>query len=129
MSQKHQIPRIENLLKLGVISTACFVLIGCASFQPNVLSQGEMKSQTRADTEAIRQNVEPLTGPLTMDQAIARALKYNLERRARMMEEALVMGQLDVSKFDMLPKIMAQAGYLSRDVSRFTIRRFCMCPR
>ena len=120
MSQKQQIPRIENLLKLSVISTACFVLIGCASVQPNLLSQGEMKTQTRADTEAIRQNVEPLNGPLTMNDAMARALKYNLERRARMMEEALVMGQLDVSKFDMLPKITAQAGYVSRDVSRFT---------
>jgi outer membrane protein TolC len=51
---------------------------------------------------------------------MARALKYNLDRRARMMEEALAMGQLDVGKFDMLPKIVAQAGYSSRDRSRFT---------
>ena len=120
MSQKQQISRIENLVKLSAISAACFVLIGCATVQPNVLTQSEMKNQTSADTKSILQNVEPLNGPLTIDEAMARALKYNLDRRARMMEEALVMGQLDVSKFDMLPKIMAQAGYLSRDVSRFT---------
>ena len=51
---------------------------------------------------------------------MARALKYNLDRRSKMMEEALAMGQLDVSKFDMLPKIMAQAGYAYRDRTRFT---------
>jgi outer membrane protein TolC len=120
MEHKKQASHIEKLLKLSVVATACVLLIGCANIQPNALSQGDMQNQTRADAEAIRQNVEPLNGPLTMDEAMARALKYNLERRARMMEEALVMGQLDVSKFDMLPKITAQAGYVSRDVSRFT---------
>lgn len=120
MKHKEQTSRIEKLMKLSIISSACFVLIGCANIQPIALSQGEMQSQTKLDAETIRQNIVPINGPLTMDEAMARALKYNLERRARMMEEALVMGQLDVSKFDMLPKITAQAGYMSRDVSRFT---------
>lgn len=120
MKHKEQTSRIEKLMKLSIISSACFVLIGCANIQPIALSQGEMQNQTKLDAETIRQNIVPINGPLTMDEAMARALKYNLERRARMMEEALVMGQLDVSKFDMLPKITAQAGYMSRDVSRFT---------
>ena len=68
----------------------------------------------------MRKDVEPIRGPLTLDEAMARALKYNLDRRTKMMEEALAMGQLDVSKFDMLPKIMAQAGYAYRDRTRFT---------
>lgn len=120
MNQKQHFSRIEKYLKLSAISTACILLVGCASIAPSALTQGDMQNQTRVDAEAIRQSVEPIKGPLTMDEAMARALKYNLERRARMMEEALVMGQLDVSKFDMLPKITAQAGYISRDTSRFT---------
>lgn len=120
MNIKKQNSPLENLMKLSVISSACFLLVGCVSVEPRALSQGDMQTQTRLDTEVIRQNVEPISGPLSMDEAMARALKYNLERRARMMEEALVMGQLDVSKFDMLPKITAQAGYISRDTARFT---------
>ena len=68
----------------------------------------------------MRKDVEPITGPLTLDQALARALKYNLERRAKMMEEALALNQLDVSHYDMLPKLVAQAGYASRSVDRAT---------
>ena len=74
----------------------------------------------KQDAQAIRKDVAPITAPLTLDEALARALKYNLDRRARMMEEALAMGQLDVSKFDMLPKVMAQAGYSRRSEPRFT---------
>ena len=79
-----------------------------------------MQEQQQSDTRAIQAAVEPLQGPLSLEEAIARALKYNLDRRVRMMEEALAMGQLEVSKFDVLPKVMAQAGYASRDRARFT---------
>jgi outer membrane protein TolC len=79
-----------------------------------------MQAQQQKDSENLRKDVEPITGPLTLDEAMARALKYNLERRSKQMEEALALGQLDVNKFDMLPRVMAQAGYASRDKSRFT---------
>jgi outer membrane protein TolC len=36
------------------------------------------------------------------------------------MEEAIAMGQLDVTKFDMLPKLLAQAGYTWRDTDRIS---------
>lgn len=117
---KKQHHTIQKFIQLSAVSSACLLLVGCASIQPNALTQNEMRDQTQADAAVIRQDVMPINGALTMDEAMARALKYNLDRRARMMEEALVMGQLDVSKFDMLPKITAQAGYVSRDVSRFT---------
>jgi len=58
--------------------------------------------------------VIPIKAPLSLEEAIARALKYNLERRSRMMEEAIALNQLDVSHYDMLPKLVASAGYSSR---------------
>lgn len=106
--------------RLSAVAIVCLVTVGCASVQPVALSPQDMQTQQQKDAENMRKDVEPITGPLTMDEAMARALKYNLERRSRMMEEALSRGQLDVSKFDMLPKIMAQAGYTERDTARFT---------
>jgi outer membrane protein TolC len=53
-------------------------------------------------------------------EAMARALKYNLDHRTRMMEEALAIGQLDLSRYDMLPKLTAAAGYSWRDNERIT---------
>ena len=111
---------LHQTVRLSLVAVACVALVGCASVQPVALTPQDMQSQQQKDAEAIRKDVAPLNGPLTLDEAMARALKYNLDRRSKMMEEALAMGQLDVSKFDMLPKIMAQAGYAYRDRARFT---------
>jgi len=120
MSQKTFPHGLQNALRLSLLTLACLAAAGCANVQPVALTQQDMQAQQLKDSESMRKDVEPITGPLTLDEAMARALKYNLERRSKMMEEALAMGQLDVSKFDMLPKIMAQAGYAYRDRARFT---------
>ena len=106
--------------QITAVALACLVMAGCSSVGPVTLKQQDIQAVNQKDTEAMRKDVEPITGPLTLEEAMARALKYNLDRRAKMMEEALALGQLDVGKFDMLPKIMAQAGYGYRDKPRFT---------
>jgi outer membrane protein TolC len=119
MYRKQLAATLGSPLRLSLVAVACLVASGCASVQPVALSQQDMQAQLQQDADAMRKDVEPITGPLTLDDAMARALKYNLDRRSKMMEEALAMGQLDVTKFDMLPKIMAQAGYAYRDRARF----------
>ena len=106
--------------RLTALTLVTLLASGCASVKPVAITKEEHLQQRKTDAQAIRKDVEPITGALTLDEAIARALKYNLDRRVRMMEEALALGQLDASKFDMLPKIMAQAGYADRDRTRFT---------
>lgn len=120
MPLKQAEPHLKHPLRLSLVALACVLAAGCASVQPVALTPQDMQAQQQKDSEAMRQDVAPLTGPLTLDEAMARALKYNLERRSKMMEEALAMGQFNVSQFDMLPKIMAQAGYAQRDRARFT---------
>jgi len=70
---------------------------------------------SNSDVQRLRSEVEPLSGPLSLDDAIARAIKYNLERRVKMMEEAVALGQWDASQYDMLPKLVASAGYRDRN--------------
>jgi len=62
---------------------------------------------------------EPLTKPVTLYEATARALKYQMEYRVKMMEQAVALGQLEVGKFDMLPKLTATAGYSTRNNDSF----------
>lgn len=57
----------------------------------------------------------PITAPLSINEAIARALKYNLDQRVSRAEQALATRQLDLTKREMLPAIMATAGYTTRD--------------
>ncbi len=62
---------------------------------------------------------ETARGPISLPEATARAIRYNMDYRTRMMEEALALGQLDVANFDLLPKITASAGYTSRSNDAF----------
>jgi outer membrane protein TolC len=46
---------------------------------------------------------------------MARALKYNLDYKVEMMEEALKDRELNLSRYDMLPQLVASAGYAGRN--------------
>lgn len=93
-------------------------LAACTSIQPQAITPEQMRVQTTADLATAAQGVDRLDGPLTLEQAMARALKFNLDRRVRLMEEAIGIKQLDVSKLDMLPKLVAQSGFSTRDSDR-----------
>ncbi|OJW49178.1 MAG: hypothetical protein BGO63_17405 [Candidatus Accumulibacter sp. 66-26] len=90
------------------------LVAGCSTL-PQALDQGEQKQLAAADRRASQAGVEPLAKPLTLAEAVARGLKYNLDHRSRLMEQAVAMGQLDLSNFDMLPKLVASAGYSERN--------------
>lgn len=100
--------------KLSLIGLTCIVLSAC-SVTPQPLSVAEQSLQLAIDREMARQDVAPITGPLSIEEAIARAMKYNLENRVRLMEQAVAIGQLDLSRFDMWPQAMANAGYSTRN--------------
>lgn len=108
------------ILKLTVLASA-LVLAACSSIQPKPLSIAEIKGQAQIDRDTAQHEVQPVSGPITLEEAIARALKYNLDRRAKMMEEAIAFNQLDLSRYDMLPKLVASAGYEQN--SEFATRR------
>ncbi|MDY7575080.1 TolC family protein [Actimicrobium sp. CCI2.3] len=105
---------LRTTFQLTVLLGA-MVLTGCASITPVALSSADLKQQAEADRATARRDVPPITAALSLEEAIARALKYNLERRARMMEEALALNTFEAGKFDMLPKLVASAGYRSRN--------------
>jgi len=93
-------------------------LLCACSTPPARLEPLDLAQTTGADRLAIRQDVEPLGPRLGLDEAIARALKYNLDRRARQFEEALALRQFEEAGHDRLPKLVAAAGYTSRDKDR-----------
>jgi outer membrane protein TolC len=94
---------------------AALALSACGTVQLQPLSRADIAVQAERDRQTARAGVEPISGALSMDEAIARALKYNLDRRTRLMEESLAFNQLDASTWDMLPRLMANAGYTSRN--------------
>jgi outer membrane protein TolC len=97
-----------------LLVSGALALSACSTIQPTPLDGAALQQQAQADAATAQQDVAPIQGALGLDEAIARALKYNLDRRTRMMEEALALGQLQAGQYDMLPKLIAAAGYTER---------------
>jgi outer membrane protein TolC len=97
-----------------VTSLAMTAAAGCA-IHPAPLSVADRKATVARDQEAMFGNQQPVLGPITLEEAMARALKYNLDSRVKLMEAAVEQRQLDLAKFDLLPKLAAAAGYSNRD--------------
>lgn len=89
-------------------------LAGCAVV-PKPLTTEERRAEAQLDRQAMFADVEPLTRPLTLNEAFARALKYNLDQRVKVMEEALATNDLDLSRYDLLPKLAVDGLGSTRD--------------
>lgn len=98
------------------ISFACIALIagGCA-VQPEALSDSELLIYSADKRSRVTANQEQLSGALTLHDAIARALKYNLDKEVEVMQELLAAQQLQVAHYSKLPGIVAGAGYAERN--------------
>lgn len=100
--------------KLAGAAVVVLLLSGCATVRPSELAVSDVVAGSAKD-RALAGQVPPIAATLTIEEAIARALKYNLDQRISRAEQALATRQFDLSKQDMLPNVMATAGYTTRD--------------
>jgi outer membrane protein TolC len=100
-----------------------FVMIsatGCA-VTPEPITPEERVALIAADRKHLFENQEPVTGPISLEEAIARAIKYNYDYRLTAMDQALQNRQLDLSRYDMLPKLVASAAGTARSNENLTV--------
>ncbi|WP_250530148.1 TolC family protein [Caballeronia sp. ATUFL_F1_KS4A] len=98
----------------AAVACALTVLAGCASLQPQPATTDQIRDRVVTDQLAMYDAQEPVKGPITFYQAAARALKYNLDYRLKLMESALASNLRDVSTNALLPQLVASAGYTDR---------------
>ena len=95
-------------------SISLVLLLAACAVTPRPFTEEEWRAHGRADRMAMFDQGAPLERPLTIQEAIRRVLDHNLDARAKMLQEALSLGQLDVDRWDMLPALTANAGYTNR---------------
>lgn len=97
-----------------VVLAVAAVLAGC-TVAPKALTQDEVRERVKHDTAKMYSGQAPITAAITMEEAVARALKYNLDYRLKKMESALAQGLANHASYDMLPQMVASAGYRERN--------------
>ena len=112
--------KVAQKSSLGVAFLSLLALSGCASLDLEPLKANEVATTVAADKETLGRDVEPLAGALSLEEAVARAIKYNAERRVKSLEEAFANGTWEAQRYDMLPKVIASAGYRYRDKDLIT---------
>jgi len=100
--------------KFILTAAACFTLIGCA-VNPLPLDQSDLALKADDYRLRVTADQEPITRPVSLYEAMARALKYNLDKRVELMETALRTGNLKLARYDMLPQLVANGGYTGRN--------------
>lgn len=95
-------------------SVALFSLNGCL-IKPHALNKEDVKARVVKDFLAISSVEEPIVGPIDLYEAIARALKYNLDAKVKTMQVQLAHQQLNIAHYSLLPQLSANAGFDGRN--------------
>ncbi len=100
-------------LKIKITVTVLFILMlfSACLIKPEPLSIKDFEQREKNDLENIFADQEPVTEAITLFEAMARGIKYNLDHRLKIMESLLADKQLNLSRYALLPAIVGATGY------------------
>ncbi|MEL7219120.1 MAG: TolC family protein [Pseudomonadota bacterium] len=100
--------------KVGLVAASTLGLGACATV-PEPFTSAELNETAQSNFARVDAEQEPVTAPIDLYEAMARSLKYNLDYKVELMEIALRDRELDLQRYDMLPQLVASAGYAGRN--------------
>lgn len=104
----------NNLLKsFTLISLFSAMTVSCA-VQTDPTTLGERSARAAVDKAALFGGQEEIIKPVTLYEAMARAIKYNSDQRVALMEQAVAYGIADSASMELLPEVAATGGFSSR---------------
>jgi outer membrane protein TolC len=103
-----------NLIRVGLILIFTVIALGGCAIKPSPLTMDEIKDRANADLSTAFSGQEPVDGPITLYEAMARAILYNLDHKTTLMERALANQHINVARYELLPDLAVSAGYNQR---------------
>jgi len=91
-----------------------FSLFGCVS-TPDIITDEEIDARVKADIGELYAGAIPSGRTITLAEAIARAVKYNLDNRLKLMQSVTAQKNLRLKDYGMLPQLAIEAGYARRN--------------
>jgi outer membrane protein TolC len=90
-------------------------LVAACARAPEPLDRVAVSKELQSDLDKLGVMPDAIDAPLSLYQAIARAILYNREYKLAAMETALSQRQYDLAKSNILPALTLSAGYSQRD--------------
>lgn len=107
----------KKFLQFLLTALACgfaMTIAGCA-VRPEPISPSQSIVFTENRIERIHAQQEKVAGAISLHEAMARAIKFNLDTRVEQAQAALRLKELDLSHYKMLPALVAGSGFTGRD--------------
>ncbi|MCF7950359.1 MAG: TolC family protein [Spirochaetaceae bacterium] len=88
-----------------------FVFLSSSCVTPDPIAVEEHRSSLVEELERMEKRQKLPQEPMSIAEVSAMVLKYNLDHRVRLMEEALAAGELEIARLERLPSLASNAGY------------------
>lgn len=95
-------------------AVAGILLSGCSVAPKPILSE-YIKEDVENNLQQLDKISQPVTKPLTLDDAINRAIENNLSKKVDLLSSALAEQKIDIVAFEALPSLTTKAGYSERN--------------
>lgn len=117
LSAKKLLAGQEGVLRLGRLAALCVLSVGLSGcgVHPQPLTQEEFALRAAASIQSLTVGQEPVSRTISLSEAVARAVKYNLALRVKRDQIAVSNAKLDLRGYAMLPEAAFNSGYVSRD--------------
>ena len=101
---------VARILALFVGLSVC----GC-SVVPKPFSKADFASNANVNLATVSARQERVAKPIDLHEAIARALKYNLDYKVEAVQTSLRTAELNLASYALLPNLVANSGYAARN--------------
>lgn len=103
---------VNNTKAWSLLVTA---LIASCTIKPKPLSDAQINQKTAKDNQALAELSPAINGKtLSLNDAIARSLKFNLESRLKLFEQSVATSDWKAVSLNMLPELQGRYGYVDR---------------
>jgi outer membrane protein TolC len=116
------VAKTSAFLMLTVMTAAC-------SINPEPLEKSAVSAFVADKTSRLTEGQERIGRSIDMHEAMARALKYNLDAKVAGFEELLRIEESKLSSLEMLPRLVANGAATSRDSSASSSSRSILTGR
>ena len=104
-----------------ILSSILALSVSACAVKPQELTSASVNSFAMDQQSRVTADQAPVTQAITLHEAMARAIKYNLDFHVELFNEALASEQLRVARLNALPAIAASAFYTDRNKTAQTV--------